>query len=132
MIGQLGKDGRKPIEQISASMMRRAAQNGNLDEFVDGLNIEKGGYSMEDAKELYNSLRQFMTKNEEWEIDSRRNVQYIGELYRNGDLYNEGDWVESMTSGLVGQVKRCGANHLICVTENGIMFKNFIHEVQSI
>ena len=72
-----------------------------------------------------------MGKNEEWEVNPRGN-KLIGELYRGGQLYNEGDWVESLTSGLVGEVRRCGANHLICVTENGVMFKNFIYEVQSI
>ena len=132
MINKLGADGRRPIEQISASMMRKAAQNGNLDEFIEGLNIDKKGYTMEDARELFNSLRQYMTKNEEWEINPRGNKKYIGELYRGGMLFNEGDWVESLTSGLVGEVRRCGANHLICVTENGVMFKNFIYEVQSI
>ena len=132
MINKLGADGRRPIEQISASMMRKAAQNGNLDEFIEGLNIDKKGYTMEDARELFNSLRQYMGKNEEWEVNPRGNKQLIGELYRGGQLYNEGDWVESLTSGLVGEVRRCGANHLICVTENGVMFKNFIYEVQSI
>ena len=40
-----------------------------------------------------------------------------------------GDVVESMTTGLSGKVTRRGANHLICVTEDGIMFKSWIKDV---
>ena len=43
-----------------------------------------------------------------------------------------GDLVESQTTGLIGEIHRCGANHLIVVTEDGIMFKSFIHDVQAI
>ena len=39
--------------------------------------------------------------------------------------------VESLSNGLVGKVHRRGANHLICITENGIMFKSFIDDVHS-
>lgn len=132
MLNKLGKDGRKAIELISASDQRKAANIGNLDEFVQGIDIDPKGYTMEDARELFNALRMYGQKNEAWEINPRGNKQYIGELYRGGQLFSEGDWVESLTSGLIGQVRRCGANHLICVTEDGVMFKNFIYEVQSI
>jgi hypothetical protein len=37
-----------------------------------------------------------------------------------------------LSSGLRGHVRRCGANHLIVVTEDGVMFKNFIHDIQAI
>lgn len=34
-----------------------------------------------------------------------------------------------MSSGLVGKVFRKGANYLICVTEDGKMFKNWLKDV---
>ena len=96
-----------------------------------GLGIGEN-YTMDDARELFMALRQFMPKNEEWEYDYRNNRGVIRDLYLEGRLYSRGDVVESLTSGLVGEVHRCATNHLICVTEDGIMFKNFIHDVQSI
>ena len=51
------------------------------------------------------------------------------DLYRRGVIFNEGDWVESTIMGFIGQVHRRGANHLICVTEHGYMFKSFITDV---
>ena len=124
-------EGDDPIAMLSASKQRKAAMNGDFDEFAGGLNIGDS-YTMDDAKELFNALRMFMTKNEEWEYDYRSNRELIRDLYLEGRLYSRGDVVESLTSGLVGQVHRCGTNHLICVTEDGIMFKNFVHEVNGL
>ena len=80
-------------------------------------------------KFLFQALKNYMVKNEEWEISPRSSRLTLHEKYAAGELFRVGDVVESLTSGLRGKVHRCGANHLICVTENGIMFKNFIHDV---
>ena len=37
--------------------------------------------------------------------------------------------VENVNSGLVGRIIRRGANHLICVTEDKMMFKSWIKDV---
>ncbi len=129
--GERDEDSEDPLAQLSASRQRKSAMDGDLDGFAQGLGIGEN-YTMDDAKELFMALRQFMQKNEDWEIDYRNNKGIIRDLYLEGRLYGRGDVVESLTSGLVGEVHRCGTNHLICVTEDGIMFKNFIHDVQSI
>ena len=129
--GERDEEGDDPIAQLSASKQRKMAMEGDLDGFSEGLGVGDN-YTMEDARELFNQLRAFMTKNEEWEYDHRGNREVIRDLYLEGGLYSRGDVVESLSSGLVGEVHRCGTNHLICVTEDGIMFKNFIHDVQSI
>ena len=36
---------------------------------------------------------------------------------------------ENLNTGLVGEVMRRGTNHLICVTEDGYMFKSWIKDV---
>ena len=124
-------EGDDPIAKLSASRQRKAAMNGDFDGFAEGLGIGEN-YTMEDAKELFQNLRQFMVKNEDWQVDYRNNRGLIRDLYLEGRLYSRGDVVESLSSGLIGEVHRCGTNHLICVTEDGVMFKNFIHDVQSI
>ena len=129
--GERDEDSEDPIAQLSASRQRKMAMDGDLDGFAQGLGIGEN-YTMDDARELFMALRQFMQRNEEWEYDYRNNREHIRHLYLEGRLYSRGDLVESLTSGLVGEVHRCGTNHLICVTEDGIMFKNFVHDVQSI
>ena len=124
-------EGEDPIAKLSASNQRKSAMNGDFDGFLGGLGIGEH-YTEEDAKELFNSLRQFMVKNEDWEVDYRSNKEFIREVYSEGELFRVGDLVESLSSGLCGRVHRCGANHLIVVTEGGVMFKNFVHDVHHI
>ena len=121
---ELGVDD-DPIAKISASKQRNAAQNDDFDGFMEGILTHKG-FGEEDAKELFNAVKMFGMKNEEVTVDELR------DLYRDGQLYRVGDVVESLTTGLIGEIHRCGANHLICVSEDGIMFKSLIHDVQSI
>jgi hypothetical protein len=40
-----------------------------------------------------------------------------------------GDIVESLHTGLIGEIVRRGTNHLICVTKENIMFKSWIRDV---
>ena len=40
-----------------------------------------------------------------------------------------GDLVESLNTGLIGKITRRGTNHLICVTEEGIMFKSWVSDL---
>lgn len=119
------------LAKLSASKMRNFANNGDMDSFAQGLPINKN-FTMDDAKSLFNAVQMFSQRNEDWERDGKSNQDLIRELYRTGKLIGEGDVVESLTTGLVGKVHRCGTNHIICVTEDGVMFKNFVHDVHVI
>ena len=114
---------------LSASKLRNMVQKGDQGGFLEQFPGKGKG---DIAKRLFAALQMYGQKNEEWEVDHRNNRGFIRDLYREGRLYSRGDVVESLTSGLIGSVHRCGTNHLICVTEDGIMFKNFIHDVHSI
>ena len=57
--------------------------------------------------------------------ESELRDQYIA-----GEIFNEGDIVESMVNGMIGKIIRRGANHLICVTEDEEMFKSWIKDVR--
>lgn len=129
--GERDPDSDDPIAKLSASGMRRAAMGGDMEKFSEGLPIGQN-FNMDDAKQLFDQLRMYMQKNEEWEVDYRNNTGVIRNLYREGRLYDRGDVVESLSTGLVGSIHRCGSNHLICVTEDGIMFKSFVHDVQHV
>ena len=44
-------------------------------------------------------------------------------------IFDIGTKVENVNTGLIGRIIRRGANHLICVTEDNIMFKSWIKDV---
>ena len=111
-----------PLATISASKQRRAAQNDDFDGFMDGIETHKG-FTEKDARELFDAVQMFGVKNEEFSIEQLR------DKYLDGNLYSVGDVVESLSNGMIGEIHRCGANHLIVVTDDGLMFKSFIHDV---
>ena len=85
-------------------------------------------YTEEDAAELFAMLRQFMQKNEDWEVDRRSHKEFIWNSIR-GHLFQRGDMVESQTTGpVVVFIAVVQTNYY--VTEDGIMFKNFIYDVE--
>ena len=53
----------------------------------------------------------------------------LRDKYIRGEIFNEGDWVENLNSGLIGKIIRRGTNYLICVTEDNVMFKPWIRDV---
>ncbi len=117
--GDRAEDPEDPIAGLSASKLRNFAQGNDLESFKEMIQVNEKGF---DPKELFDAVRLFGQKNEE--VDVR-------ELYATDKIYRLGEVVESLYSGLMGTVHRRGANHLICVTEDGIMFKEFIHNVYS-
>lgn len=56
----------------------------------------------------------------------------IREKYIEKKIFLEGTWIKSLVNEMVGKIIRRGANYLICVTENNIMFKPWIHDVVEI
>jgi hypothetical protein len=54
----------------------------------------------------------------------------LREKYISGEIFNQGDIVESNITGMIGKIIRRGTNHLICVTEDQQMFKSWIKDVK--
>jgi len=55
--------------------------------------------------------------------------QELREKYISGEIFKEGDMVQSLVNEMIGKIIRRGTNHLICVTEDGVMFKSWIKDV---
>ena len=53
----------------------------------------------------------------------------LRDKYIRKEIFNEGDWVENLNTGSIGKIIRRGANYLICVTEDNVMFKPWIRDV---
>jgi hypothetical protein len=117
------------VEGMSASKLRKAAAEGDFATFRSG--VPK---ALDDkaAKQLYNTLRKKMNVEESWnmwEIAPKYDWMGLRDTYVRGDIFNVGDIVENINTGLIGKIIRRGANYLICVTEDNVMFKPWIRDV---
>jgi len=119
----------KGVEGMSASRMRLAAAEGDFRKFREGLPPEM---KRKAALELFDSVRASMGINENWnlwEIAPKFDYQTLRENYISEKVFQIGQLVENLNTGLVGRIIRRGTNYLICVTESGMMFKSWIKDV---
>jgi|TARA_A100001201_G_scaffold2324_1_gene5741 cytidyltransferase-like protein len=117
------------VEGLSASRLRLAAAENDYKTFRSAM---PDTMRPREVKDLYNTLRMSMGINEEWgiwEMAPKFDQQTLRENYVSKAIFRIGEWVENMNTGLVGKIVRRGANHLICVTEDKIMFKSWIRDV---
>ena len=117
------------VTGMSASKQRKAAAEGDIKAFMKGL---PKSLSQKDAEELFKKIRKAMNIKEGWslwEIAPKFDWQGLRENYIGEKIFRVGQMVENMNNGLVGRIIRRGANHLICVTEDKIMFKSWIKDV---
>ena len=117
------------IEGLSASRLRLAAAENDYKTFRMAM---PDNMRPREIKDLYNTLRMSMGINEEWgiwEMAPKFDQQTLRENYVSKAIFRIGELVENLNTGLVGRIIRRGANHLICVTEDNIMFKSWIKDV---
>ena len=121
------------VEGMSASKMRKAVADDDFKSFRKGTpkDLDDG-----DTQALFDAVRQGMGMKkmkkesyELWEIAPRYDQRTLRERYVTGDLFNIGDIVENLNTGLIGKIMRRGTNYLICVTEQDNMFKSWIRDV---
>ena len=121
------------VEGLSSSRMRLAAMEGDFKTFRSGLPED---IPRKQAMALFDTVRQGMGVDQVdecwniWEIAPKEDPQNLREAYIAKEVFNIGDLVENLNNGLIGRIIRRGANHLICVTEDKIMFKSWIKDVQ--
>ena len=117
------------VEGMSASRLRLAASENDFKTFKSAM---PEGMRPKDARELFNAVRASMGINEEWgiwEMAPKFDQQTLRENYVSKAIFKIGEVVENLNTGLIGKIVRRGANHLICVTEDNIMFKSWIRDV---
>ena len=120
------------VEGMSASKMRKAVADDDFDAFKRGI---PAGVKDADAQALYDAVRTGMkikkkaVTAEMWEIAPKFDAKGLREQYVNGFIYKLGDIVENLNTGLIGEIVRRGTNHLICVTQENVMFKSWIRDV---
>ena len=123
------------VTGMSASKMRNFVTQGNFQSFAQGI---PDTLKPMQKRELFNMVGKAMgvkakdTQKEEvelWEIAPKLDPEKLRENYLDNKIFNIGDVVENLNTGLVGKITRRGSNHLICVTENGIMFKAWLKDL---
>ncbi len=121
------------VEGLSSSRMRLAAAEGDFKTFRSGL---PEGIPRKFAMGLFDTVRQSMKVKEMkefwniWEIAPKYDLENLRESYIAKQIFNIGDRVENLNTGLIGRIIRRGANHLICVSENNIMFKSWVKDLR--
>ena len=120
------------VSGMSASKMRKSVMDDDFESFRKGTpkTLDDG-----DARSLFDAVRQGMgaKKNKKvaelWQIAPKFDMWNLREHYVTKKIFRMGDIVENLNTGLVGEIIRRGANHLICVTKEGWMFKSWIKDV---
>ena len=121
------------VEGLSSSRMRLAAAEGDFKTFRAGL---PEGTPRKMAMTLFDTVRQSMNVKEMkefwniWEIAPKYDLENLRESYISKKIFNIGDKVENLNTGLIGRIIRRGANYLICVSESNIMFKSWVKDLQ--
>jgi hypothetical protein len=115
-----------PDSEESSSVARKAAASGDFEAFKKAM---PAGVQPKIIKQLFDELGGSLEVKETWQIAPSLDPKGLREHYIFDNLFKVGDIVESCNTGLRGEIIRSGANHLICVTEDGIMFKSWIKDV---
>jgi len=111
------------VEGMSASKMRAAASNGDMDSFLQGV---PSGFS--DGKKLYRDVRKYMGVREERDMGDMTDFETLRDAYLTGKVWNVGDVVEA--NGVVGEIVRKGTNYLSFVAEDGKVHKAWLHDIE--
>ena len=127
----------KGVAGMSASKLRQAVVDGDYATFRSGFEVRNDEGELErellddkSSKQLFNTLRKRMNvKSEGWEVAPKLFPQSLREHFITQKLFQVGSWVENMNHGLIGEVTRRGANHVIAVTKEGIMFKSWLRDL---
>ena len=122
------KSDAKGVEGMSASKMRKAVLDNDRKSFDSGLPSK---LDKTISTKLWNTLKRSMhkVKAETWEVAPKLAFDGLRESYIAQQIFRIGDLVENLNHGLVGKITRAGANYVIAVTENNIMFKSWLKDL---
>ena len=117
------------IEGMSASKQRKAAAENDFDGFLRGVPT---AMNKKAARELFDNVRKSMNIKEGWnlwEIAPKFDWKNLRENYVSKKVFNIGETVQNINTGLIGRIIRRGTSYLICVTEDKIMFKSWLKDI---
>ena len=142
------------LEGASASKLRKAAEEDRFKTTYYPKGHEKAGEIEHEgfeeylpksfredeklAKQLFNTVKKQLksfkkekvgVKEGLWQIAPKLDWQNLRENYIKENIFKIGQLVENLNTGLVGKIIRRGTSYLICVTEDNIMFKSWLKDL---
>ena len=124
------------VEGMSASKMRQAAADGDLESFKKGV---PSGIKDKDIQSLFGTLRTAMKVEEVddfadssynlYEIAPKLDPQGLREAYFDGEIFKEGTFVENSNTGLISKIVSRGSNHVISIDEHDHIFRNWLKDL---
>ena len=142
------------LEGASASKLRKAAEEDRFKTTYYPKGHEKAGEIEHEgfeeylpksfredeklAKQLFNTVKKQLksfkkekvgVKEGLWQIAPKLDWQNLRENYIKQNIFKIGQMVENLNTGLVGKIIRRGTSYLICVTEDNIMFKSWLKDL---
>ena len=131
-------DDAEGVEGVSSSKQRKAVMDDDYQAFKRGL---PSGMDDADGQALFDAVRVGLSSKKDkkskeveegidlWMVAPKLDPKGLRENYFRKNIFNIGDMVESLNTGLIGKIIRRGTNYLISVTENNIMFKSWTHDL---
>ena len=131
-------DDAEGLEGVSSSKQRKAVMDDDYTAFKRGL---PKGMDDADGQALFDAVRVGMNKKDDkkkkdveeeidlWMVAPKLDPRGLRENYFRKNIFNIGDMVESLNTGLIGKIIRRGTNYLISVTEDNMMFKSWTHDL---
>jgi len=116
------------VSGMSASKLRAAASANDFEVFSKGM---PAGYK--DAQALFNAIRTGMGLKESYDFRKHIQLESVSEereAYVRGELFKEGDLVESMGDQKVGQVVLLGTNYVLVEYTDGSRSRKWISDVR--
>ena len=110
------------VEGMSASKMRAAAQDGDLQSFEQGL---PAGFR--DKRKLFRDVRKYMGIREEKDMGAMDEYEALRDAYLTGKIWNIGDLVEA--NGIEGRIVQRGTNYIAYNDGDGKVHKAWLHEI---
>ena len=110
------------VSGMSASKMRTAAYEGDLESFKTGL--PKG---FKEAEKLYKDVRKYMGLREERDMGLMTDYEQLRDAYLTGKVWNIDDLIEA--KGITGKIIRRGTNYIAFVDESNKVHKAWLHEI---
>ena len=115
---------------MSASKMRAAAASSDYDSFALGMPD-----SFKDGQRLYKDIRLAMNIKEQLKpfkpVAEMNSNEFVREQYFQNLIYNIGDWVKDVKTGVIGEVVKRGTNYVTLVEEDFTLHKVWLDDAQS-
>tara|TARA_Y100000593_G_scaffold24576_1_gene49032 strand:- start:418 stop:1746 length:1329 start_codon:yes stop_codon:yes gene_type:complete len=115
------------VEGMSASKMRKAALENDFDSFKKGMPKDT---KPENLKNIYKQVRKSMKlENAIWEVAPKLDFDNLREEYYQENIFNVGEIVESLTTGIIGEIIVRGSNYVIILDEEGRTFRTWLDNI---